>query len=125
MDAEKLRAKQQPLKEQYRQDPEAALVPARAEARLNQDDIACTVPGAAGSVVAGLHPAAGGDGSTACSADMLLEALAACAGVTLNSVATAMGVTWRDARVVAEGEWDARGTMAIDKQAPRVPQLWA
>lgn len=118
MDAKQLRDKQQPLKQRYREKPEVARIPARAEARLAKEDVACTVAGWAGEVRAGLHPAAGGDGSQACSADMLLEALAACAGVTLNSVATAMGVTLRDGWVVAEGEWDARGTLALAKEVP-------
>ncbi len=118
MDASQLRERQQPLKQRYRDDPEAARVPARAAAHIDQGDVACRVPAWAGEVTAGLHPAAGGDGSQACSADMLLEALVACAGVTLKSVATAMGVALRDARVEAEGEWDARGTLALDKTVP-------
>ena len=118
MDANQLRERQRPLKERYREDPETARVPAHAEARLSRGDIACTLPGWAGEITAGLHPAAGGDGSQACSADLLLQALVACAGVTLNSVATAMGVELRDARVVADGEWDARGTLGIDKSVP-------
>ncbi len=117
MDARELRDRQKPLKDRYREDAETARIPAWAEARIHPDDVACRVPGWAGDVVAGLHPAAGGDGSQACSADMLLQALAACAGVTLKSVATAMGVPLRDARVVAEGHWDARGTLAVDRSA--------
>ena len=118
MDATELRERQRPLKERYREDADTARVPARAEARLSPEDIACTVPGWAGDITAGLHPAAGGDGSQACSADLLLQALVACAGVTLNSVATAMGVSLRDARVSAEGEWDARGTLGVDRTVP-------
>lgn len=117
MDAAALRALQAPIKQRYRDDPDSARVPARAEARLG-DDIAVTVPGWAGEVVAGMHPAAGGDGSKACSADMLLEALVACAGVTLASVATAMGVTLRNAVVRAEGSWDARGTLGVSRETP-------
>ena len=117
MDATELRALQAPLKQKYRDEPESARIPAAAEARLG-DGITCAVPGWAGDTVAGLHPAAGGDGSKACSADMLLEALVACAGVTLNSVATAMGVTVRDAVVRAEGTWDARGTLGLSKETP-------
>ncbi|MCZ6511126.1 MAG: OsmC family protein [Alphaproteobacteria bacterium] len=117
MDATELRALQAPLKQNYRDDPESAAIPAAAEARLG-DDITCAVKSWAGDTVAGLHPAAGGDGSKACSADMLLEALVACAGVTLNSVATAMGVTVRDAVVRAEGTWDARGTLGLSKETP-------
>ena len=118
MDATELRELQRPLKERYRDDADTARVPAHAEARLSRDEVSCTVPGWAGEITAGLHPAAGGDGSQACSADLLLQALAACAGVTLKSVATAMGVELRDARVVADGEWDARGTLGIDKSVP-------
>lgn len=118
MDAQELRARQQPLKDRYQEEPDAALIPARAEARLSDDAIACTLPTWSGAVVAGLHPAAGGDGTEACSADMLLEALAACAGVTLKSVATAMGIELREGRIIAEGHWDARGTLALDRGVP-------
>jgi uncharacterized OsmC-like protein len=117
MDAAELRALQAPIKEGYREDPESARIPARATARLGAG-VTCTVGAWSGDTVAGLHPAAGGDGSQACSADMLLEALVACAGVTLNSVATAMGVELRDATVTAEGHWDARGTLGISKEVP-------
>ncbi len=117
MDTAELRALQAPLKEKYREDPETALIPAAAGGKLG-DDITCAVEGWAGDTVAGLHPAAGGDGSKACSADMLLEALVACAGVTLNSVATAMGIGLRDAKVRAEGTWDARGTLGLSKETP-------
>ncbi len=115
MDATELRALQAPIKQRYRDDPSTARVPARAEARFDPDAIACTVPGWHGETSAGLHPAAGGDGSRACSADMLLEALVACAGVTLRAVATAMGIAIRGGRIVAEGAWDARGTLGIDR----------
>jgi len=118
MDGEQLRAAQAPLKQRYRETPEAALVPARAEAVLDPDAVACRVPGWQGEVHAGLHPATGGSGELACSADMLLQALVACAGVTLRAVATAMGVTLRGGRVVAEGHWDARGTLGVDRAAP-------
>ena len=118
MNAEQLRAAQAPLKQRYRDTPDAALVPARAEAVLDPDDVACGVAGWHGEVRAGLHPATGGDGTLACSADMLLQALVACAGVTLRAVATAMGVTIRGGRVVAEGHWDARGTLGVDRAAP-------
>ncbi len=118
MNAEQLRAVQAPLKQRYRDDPATARIPARAEAVLSTDDIACTIAGRGGPVVAGLHPAAGGDGSLACSADMLLEALVACAGVTLRAVATAMGITIRSGRIIAEGHWDARGTLGVDRTAP-------
>lgn len=117
MDAEHLRAAQAPLKQRYRDAPEAALVPARAEARLDAPGVACIVPAWHGDTRAGLHPATGGSGEDACSADMLLQALVACAGVTLRAVATAMGVTIRGGRVVAEGHWDARGTLGVDRFA--------
>lgn len=117
MDATELRALQAPLKQGYRDDPASARISASASAKLG-GDITCTISGWAGDTVAGLHPAAGGDGSKACSADMLLEALVACAGVTLNSVATAMGVELRDATVRADGMWDARGTLGLSKETP-------
>jgi uncharacterized OsmC-like protein len=118
MDAEQLRATQAPIKQRYRDTPEAARVPARAEARLDADDVACTVTSWHGETRAGLHAATGGSGELACSADMLLEALVACAGVTLRAVATASGVTVRGGRVIAEGTWDARGTLGIDRGVP-------
>ena len=118
MDAETLRAVQAPLKQRYRDTPDAARVPARAEARLEADGIACTVPSWRGETHAGLHPATGGTGELACSADMLLEAVVACAGVTLRAVATASGVSIRSGRVIAEGAWDARGTLGIDRAVP-------
>ena len=118
MNAEQLRATQAPLKQRYRDTPDAARVPARAEAVLATDDIACTVSSRHGDTKAGLHPATGGSGDLACSADMLLEAVVACAGVTLRAVATAMGVTVRSGRVIAEGTWDARGTLGIDRSVP-------
>ncbi|MGH7039628.1 MAG: OsmC family protein [Stellaceae bacterium] len=118
MDATGLRALQAPLKKQYREQPETARIPARAEARLDPDHLTCLVRAWSGETAAGLHRAAGGDGSLACSADMLLEALVACAGVTVSAVATAMGVTLRGGRVIAEGHWDARGTLGVDRAAP-------
>lgn len=118
MQADELRAIQAPLKQLYRDHPEAAQIPARAEGSLDPNDIAIAVDGWAGKVVAGLHKAGGGSGKEACSADMLLEAVVGCAGVTLRAVATAMGVTIRGGKVIAEGVWDARGTLAIDRNAP-------
>jgi len=118
MNAEQLRAMQAPIKQRYRDTPDAARVPARAEARLDLDDIACSVPSWHGETRAGLHPSTGGSGEFACSADMLLEAVVACAGVTLRAVATAYGVTLRSGKVIAEGNWDARGTLGIDRSAP-------
>jgi uncharacterized OsmC-like protein len=118
MDANELRALQAPLKKQYREQPEAARIPAHAEAVLNLEQVACRVHSWGGETNAGLHPATGGDGSFACSADMLLEALVACAGVTMSAVASAMGVRLRGGRVIAEGCWDARGTLGVDREAP-------
>jgi uncharacterized OsmC-like protein len=118
LDAAGLRALQRPLKDSYRTDPASALTPSRAVARLDGDGVTATVEGWAGDVRAGLHPATGGDGDLACSADLLLQAVAACAGVTLRSVATVLGVQLRDAEVVVEGHWDARGTLGVDRDAP-------
>jgi len=118
MNAEQLRAAQAPLKQRYREAPGEALIPARAEARLDAEGIACTVPNWHGETIAGLQPATGGTGAQACSADMLLEAVVACAGVTLRAVAAAMGIPLRGGRIVAEGTWDARGTLGIDRAAP-------
>ena len=118
MDASQLRALQAPLKERYNTSPAKAATPARAEAVIQEDDISCRISTYAGTALAGLHPATGGDGSKACSADMLMEALAACAGVTLKAVATAMRIPLKHAKVIASGTWDARGTLAVDHNAP-------
>src|SRR5712675_1943893 len=118
MDANELRALQAPLKKQYQEQPVTARMPARAEAMLDMERVACRVRSWAGETDAGLHPATGGDGSLACSADMLLEALVGCAGVTISAVASAMGVKLRGGKVVAEGHWDARGTLGVDREAP-------
>jgi uncharacterized OsmC-like protein len=118
MDANQLRALQAPLKKRYREQPETARIPARAEAMLDLDRVTYQVRSWAGETAAGLHPAAGRDGSLACSADMLLEALVACAGVTISAVATAMGVSLRGGRVIAEAHWDARGTLGVDREIP-------
>jgi len=117
MDGQALRALQAPLKEKYRHDPESALVTLRARSRLGEG-ITCKVETGRAMVEAGLHPATGGDGLSACSGDMLLEALAACAGVTLNAVATALGVELRDATITAEGDLDFRGTLGVSKDTP-------
>lgn len=117
MNADELRALQAPLKEKYREQPEAALVTLRAEGRLGEG-IACKVETGKRLVEAGLHPATGGDGLAACSGDMLLEALVACAGVTLRAVATAIGIEVRDGKVIAEGDLDFRGTLGVAKDAP-------
>src|SRR5687768_17872865 len=118
MDAEGLRALQAPLKAKYRQEPAAAAITLRARGRVGAGAITCKVETGQALVEAGLHPASGGDGLAACSGDMLLEALVACAGVTLRAVATAIGVELRDALVSAEGELDFRGSLAVDRQAP-------
>lgn len=116
--ATELRERQRPLKEAYREDPDSALTTSTATAAVDQPALTATVGTWAGDVVAGLHPATGGDGSQACSADIVLQALVACAGVTLASVATALGVELRAASVTAHGTWDARGTLAVDRDAP-------
>ncbi len=118
MDANELRALQAPIKARYREAPEAARVTSHAEGRIDAGALSCIVAQAGGETVAGLHPIAGGDGTRACSADMLLEALVACAGVTLSAVATAMGVALRGGKIVAEGTWDARGTLGVDRAVP-------
>ncbi len=117
MNSEKLKAIQAPLKQKYQQKPDEALVTLRATGTLGRG-IACKVDTGRSLVEAGLHPATGGDGSQVCSGDMLLEALAACAGVTLRAVATAFGVDIRDGKVVAEGDLDFRGTLGVDRDAP-------
>jgi len=117
MDADALRRLQTPLKERYRQKPDEALITLSAKGRIG-DNITCKVDTGRAMAEAGLHPATGGDGSALCSGDMLLEALAACAGVTLNAVATAMGIELRDAEIEAQGELDFRGTLGVDKTAP-------
>jgi uncharacterized OsmC-like protein len=117
MKAEELRSMQAPLKEQYRETPESALITLRATGRLGEG-VTCKVETGKALVAAGLHPATGGNGLSACSGDMLLEALVACAGVTLNAVATALGIELRDASVHAEGDLDFRGTLGVSKDAP-------
>ena len=117
MNAEDLKAAQAPLKEQYRQSPRAAWVTLRAQGRIGRS-VTCTVETAKGEVEAGLHPATGGSGESACSGDMLLQALAACAGVTLSAIATALGIGLREASVLAEGDLDFRGTLGVAKEAP-------
>ena len=117
MDPSELKALQAPLKERYRSAPETALITLRAEGRLGEG-VTCSVATARAMVEAGLHPATGGSGLDACSGDMLLEALVACAGVTLNAVATALGLKLDDATVRAEGDLDFRGTLGVDKNSP-------
>jgi len=118
MNADELRAMQAPLKTRYSVDANAAVVTLRAEGSLDQGKLACKVETGRALVEAGLHPATGGSGLQACSGDMLLEALVACAGVTLNAVATALGITVRGGRVRAEGDLDFRGTLGVAKDAP-------
>jgi uncharacterized OsmC-like protein len=117
MDAQELRALQAPLKEKYKAEPDAAVVTLHAEGRIGEG-IACRVDTGRALVEAGLHPASGGSGLQACSGDMLLEALVACAGVTLKAVATALAVNLKDGRVLAEGDLDFRGTLGVVKDAP-------
>jgi uncharacterized OsmC-like protein len=117
MKAEELRSIQTPLKERYREQPDAALITLKAQGRVGEG-VTCKVQTGKALVEAGLHPATGGNGLSVCSGDMLLEALVACAGVTLGSVATAIGVELRDALVRAEGDLDFRGTLAISKEVP-------
>src|SRR5438034_3143630 len=117
MNADELRSLQVPLKAQYREHPETALVTLHAEGRVGEN-ITCKIETGKARVEAGLHPATGGDGLGACSADMLLEALVGCAGVTLRAVATALGIELRGATVQAEGDLDFRGTLAVSKDAP-------
>ena len=116
MSGDELRELQAPLKDRYREDPEAALITLEAEGALD-DGIACSVDTGRALVQAGLHPGTGGDGSLACSGDMLLQALAACAGVTMRSVATSIGIEV-SGTIHAEGDLDWRGTLAVDKEAP-------
>jgi uncharacterized OsmC-like protein len=118
MDADGIRALQAPLKARYREDPASALVTLRAHGTLDTMAVACRVETGRGPIEAGLHPATGGDGTAACSGDMLLEALASCAGVTLRAVATALGLPVRGGRVVAEGDLDFRGTLGVSKEVP-------
>ncbi len=117
MDSAELRTLQQPLKDAYRENPEKAVVTLRAQGQLD-DAISCSVETGRALAVAGLHPASGGDGSLLCSGDMLLQALVACAGVTLRAVATSLQVTVAGGTVTAEGDLDFRGTLAVSKDAP-------
>lgn len=118
MQRDELRGLQAPLKEQYRQDPDSAVVTLKADGRVDADQITCSVQTGRALVEAGLHPATGGDGLLACSGDLLLEALVACAGVTLRAVATAMDIPIRAGTVHAEGDLDFRGTLGVDRDAP-------
>jgi uncharacterized OsmC-like protein len=117
MNADELRSLQAPLKAQYREHPETASVTLRAEGRIGAN-ITCKLETGKARVEAGLHPATGGDGQSACSADMLLEALIGCAGVTLSAVATALNISLRSATIRAEGDLDFRGTLGVSKDVP-------
>ena len=117
MDRDELRALQAPLKQRYRDDPGAALITLRAEGRVG-DGVSCSVETGRALVEAGLHPATGGTGMLACSGDMLLQALVACAGVTLSAVATALGIPLREGHLRAEGDLDFRGTLGLAKDTP-------
>ena len=118
MDSAELRAVQQPLKDAYREDPQQAVITLRARGQLDEQAIACAVDTGRALAVAGLHPATGGDGSLACSGDMLLQALVACAGVTLRAVAASLEIPVAGGTVRAEGDLDFRGTLAVAKEAP-------
>jgi uncharacterized OsmC-like protein len=117
MESDELKSLQAPLKQKYKDQPDTAIVTLKANARIGEG-ITCKVETGATLVEAGLHPATGGDGLSLCSGDMLLEALVACAGVTLGAVATAIGVELRDAAISAEGDLDFRGTLGVSKEAP-------
>ncbi len=118
MNGDELRALQAPLKARYREDPDAARFTLKAEGVLGPGDLTCKVRTRLGPANAGLHPATGGDGSFACSGDMLLESLVACAGVTLCAVATAMNIPLRGGEVTAEGDLDFRGTLGLSRDVP-------
>jgi uncharacterized OsmC-like protein len=118
MDATALRAMQAPIKDRYRSEPQAAFITLKARGTLDDSHIACKVETGRALAVAGLHPATGGSGLELCSGDMLLEALAACAGVTLKAVATALDIPLKAGTVAAEGDLDFRGTLGVAKEAP-------
>ncbi len=118
MDSTELRAMQAPIKARYKEEPKAAFITLKAKGSVDADGITCKVDTGRALATAGLHPATGGSGLELCSGDMLLEALVACAGVTLKSVATAIDVPLRSGDVIAEGDLDFRGTLGVDKEAP-------
>ena len=118
MDSAELRAMQAPYKDKYKSDPEAAIITLKAHGSIDESKIACKVETGRALAVAGLHPATGGSGAELCSGDMLLEALVACAGVTLKAVATALGIQLKAGVVRAEGDLDFRGTLGVAKDAP-------
>ena len=118
MDATELRSMQAPIKDRYKSDPGAALITLKAKGSFDDTNIACKVETGRALAVAGLHPATGGSGMELCSGDMLLEALVACAGVTLKAVSTALAIPLKSGTVSAEGDLDFRGTLGVDKEAP-------
>ena len=118
MDALELRAMQAPIKDRYKTDPKSAVITLKAKGSIDNEGIACKVETGRALAIAGLHPATGGSGLELCSGDMLLEALVACAGVTLKSVATAIEIPLKTGNVTAEGDLDFRGTLGVDKEAP-------
>jgi len=118
MDAAELRAMQAPIKERYKNAPESALITLKAKGKLDESNITCKVETGRALAVAGLHPATGGSGLELCSGDMLLEALVACAGVTIKAVSIALGIALKSGTVLAEGDLDFRGTLGVDKEAP-------
>src|SRR5260221_6096584 len=118
MNADDLRALQAPLKAQYKEKPESAVITLKARGVLGDENVTCKVETGKALAIAGLHPATGGDGLSLCSGDMLLEALAACAGVTMKAVSTALGIALKSGAVVAEGDLDFRGTLGVPKDAP-------
>ncbi len=118
MDRDALQALQAPIKERYRDDPEAARITLHADGRLGEEEVSCSVETGRALVEAGLHPATGGSGTFACSGDMLLQALVACAGITLRAVATSLDIPVRAGKVRAEGDLDFRGTLGLSKEVP-------
>ena len=118
MNGEQLRALQAPLKAGYKADPATALVILKSRGIIDRDRMTVTIQAPHGTIVSGIHPTAGGDGSTSCSGEMLLDALVACAGVTFSAVATAMDLNIRSAAIAAEGDWDVRGTLGVSREVP-------
>lgn len=118
MNSEQLRALQAPLKAGYKSEPATGMVTLKSAGIIDREKLTCTIDTAHGAIVSGLHKTAGGDGATACSGDMLLDSLVACAGVTFSAVATAMDLPIRSARIEAEGDWDVRGTLGVSRETP-------
>jgi uncharacterized OsmC-like protein len=118
MNADELRALQAPLKAKYKEQPESAVITLMARGVLGDENVTCKVETGKALAIAGLHPATGGDGLALCSGDMLLESLAACAGVTMKAVSTALGIPLKSGAVIAEGDLDFRGTLGVAKDAP-------